>query len=87
MFFLFFSNCPVKVYDVTWSPNGDRLVAVTWGGNVIQVTNNTAHSTVFNNSRAVCNISALLFTHLMSSCMDARSAPAGSLLLVDLTIQ
>ena len=48
-----------KVYGVAWSPDGTRLVAVTGyigvngGGTVIEVTNNNAHSAVYENKHEV----------------------------------
>ena len=46
-----------KLKDIAWSPDGTRLVGVTDDGDVIVVTNNNAHSTVYKKDydEAVCH--------------------------------
>ena len=57
----FFSDHLVKLYGgIAWSPDGTRLVAVTYSGSVIQVTNNNAHLTVYKNNNQVCIMFAAL---------------------------
>ena len=52
------------MYDVAWSPDGTRLVGVTWSGEVIQVTDNNAHSTVYKIDKPVCiMLAAPFFTY------------------------
>ena len=47
--------------DVAWSPDGNRLVAVTGDGSLIDVTNNNSHSIVANNGVGVCIMLAAFF--------------------------
>ena len=59
--YCFFSDHLVKLYGgIAWSPDGTRLVAVTYSGSVIQVTNNKAHSTVYKINTPVCIMFAAL---------------------------
>ena len=59
--YCFFSDYLVKLYGgIAWSPDGTRLVAVTYSGSVIQVTNNKAHSTVYKINTGVCIMFAAL---------------------------
>ena len=68
--YCFFSDYLVKLYGgIAWSPDGTRLVAVTKGGNVIQVTNNKAHSTVYKINKPVCIVLAAL--SLLIPCLVA----------------
>ena len=64
----FFSDHLVKLYGgIAWSPDGTRLVAVTTGGSVIQVTNNNAHSTVYKMVKVVCIV--LVALSLLIFCL------------------
>ena len=59
------------MFDVAWSPDGTRLVAVTANehdGSVIQVTNNNAHSTVCKNNQSV-RIMAAALSLLIIPCL------------------
>ena len=56
---LVWSDCRVQVFRVAWSPDGQRLVAVTTSGSVVQVTNSSSHSTVYKGDTAVCTIFSL----------------------------
>ena len=43
---------------VAWSPDGTRLVAVTFIGTVVEVRNNKAHLTVYKCNASVCIVLA-----------------------------
>ena len=68
------------MYCVAWAPDGSRLIAVTWDGLLIQVTNNVALATVYKSTGGVRVIFyAFMVFLILSSCADARTALAGSL--------